>query len=643
MFIALSSLAALMMLSTLLVVGPAACQALQSQRARTNGAEAAVLAAALAGASTGPSSAALDADLSARLAAVFDQTDALWVVLYPADGSSALIRRHAPTPTRSPAWFVRLLPIEARAGQARIGVGRRDLGRLEFQAQSADAQDALWDLCLSTAAWLLVSVAAAAGVLTSGWLAWQRALRPLQAQTLALEQGRLIEIVPPEPATLQAMAGSLNKAVQRWRDVFAAQARQVALLQRQAQLDTVTGLPLRAGFISQLQQRLSGQGGPGAAVLLLHLPQLDLLNERQGREAIDRALAAVADPLLTYVERVNGAFAGRLNGSDFALCLPVSGVAHETAESLATALAAAPALRNAGATVLIAGVDGLLNTQVGVALAAADAALARTQADGQMVIDTLGELAAAAAGARAWREQIDAAVSEGRVQLAEFGVFDRHGALIHLECPLRVQLDPGGPYEPARRWLALARRSRLLPQVDLAAIDLALRACADDGQSRAVNAASASLATPDFIEQVTQRLAQSPLASALLAIECVQGPKPADTAALAEAAAAWRPFGVQLGVEHAGATPQHLTRLQNAGIDYVKIDGLHLRGLSRDPALLGYAQSLVALIHGLGLKALAEGIDDLRDLQALWPLDFDGATGPALAPGPRSVEQALEA
>jgi EAL domain-containing protein (putative c-di-GMP-specific phosphodiesterase class I) len=45
----------------------------------------------------------------------------------------------------------------------------------------------------------------------------------------------------------------------------------------------------------------------------------------------------------------------------------------------------------------------------------------------------------------------------------------------------------------------------------------------------------------------------------------------------------------------------------------------------------GYAHGLLALIHGLGLTALAEGIDEAADLVALWSLGYDGATGPALS------------
>ena len=47
---------------------------------------------------------------------------------------------------------------------------------------------------------------------------------------------------------------------------------------------------------------------------------------------------------------------------------------------------------------------------------------------------------------------------------------------------------------------------------------------------------------------------------------------------------------------------------------------------------LATAIFVVALIHGLGLKALAEGVDDPVDLAALWSLGFDGATGPAVMP-----------
>ncbi|MDE2146383.1 MAG: EAL domain-containing protein [Burkholderiales bacterium] len=620
--------------SSLMLLGLGARQALSVAETRRNQDRASAWAERLS-ALPAQSPAADPASARAQaLARLFDDSDALLVRLQPTDGSGPPQTWQRPEAAmRAPRWFRALLPIDAAPGWAGLPRDGIAAATLQLLDRRAAAQDALWDLCRDFAAWALALVVTLTAAVWAAARAWQQAYAPVLAQAQALEQGRLVEVDVPAPAELRLLAHSLNRAVRRLRGVFAQQAGQVALLERQAQLDSVTGLPLRRGFLGLLQRRVAAPGGPGTALLLLQVPQLESLNQRLGHEATDRLLSAIADLLLTYVDRVPGAFAGRLNGSDLALCLPVSGLAAETAESLRTALAAAPALRNAGTEVLIAGVDGLTQTSPSAALAAADAALARAQADDRIAIDTQGDLVGAAAGARAWREQIAAALAEGRAQLGEFPVLDRAGRLIHLECPLRVQLSAGGPFEAARRWLALARRSRLLPQVDLVALDLALAACHGDGRPRAVHAALASLAAPEFIAEVGQRLAASPRAAGLLSIECLQGANGTDAALLARAAAAWRPWGVKVGVEHLSGSPQQLPALQNAGVDYVKVDARHLRGVAADAALRGYAQSLAALIHGLGLAALAEGIDDARDLAALWPLGFDGATGPALAAG----------
>jgi GGDEF domain-containing protein len=430
-------------------------------------------------------------------------------------------------------------------------------------------------------------------------------------------------------------AAEAEAAVRQWREAFGAQAEQVAQLQRQAQLDSVSGLPLRRHFLVLLQQRLAEPGGPAVALLLVRVLQLEALNLRLGHEATDQLLGAVADVLQTYVDRVPGTFAGRMNGTDFALCLPVPGVAVETAESLRGALAAAPALRVSAAEVVVGGVDGLHDTSASAALATADAALARAEAgaDGVVLpaVRTDAQVEANAQGARAWREQISAALAEGRTQLAEVPVRDSHGQSMHLECPLRVQLKAGGDYQAAERWLALARRSRLMPQVDLAAVELALRAIVHDGRARAVHASPLSLTTPGFISDVAALLRATPGAARSLSIECVDGLRPAASVApLAAAAAAWRPCGARVGVEHAAASVQQLPALQAAGVQYIKVDARHLQALGTDAAVRGYAQGLVDLVHGLGMTVLATGVAESSDLPALWALGFDGASGPAL-------------
>jgi len=521
------------------------------------------------------------------------------------DGRVPFEMQEPPRATAAPDWFIALWPLDPAPGRASVGTA----GEVQVLTDTATAQDALWRAATQAAgAALLLGVVG----MGAGW-AWRRQQRPAPAQTAA----------PPAPEATRAL-----------REQAATQAEQVSQLQRQAQLDAVTGVPQRRHFIGLLQQRLGEPGGPGLALLLVRVLQLDALNLRLGHAGTDQLLRAVADVLLTYVDRVPGTFAGRLNGSDFALCLPVTGVAQETAESLQAALAAAPALRTGAAEVAVGGVDGVHDSDASAALAAADAALARAEAGAETEVGLVVEEmqptpASVPAGARAWREQIGAALAEGRTQLAERPVLDRAGHLLHLECPLRVQLGTDGGFQAAEHWLALARRSRLMPEVDLAAIGLALRAIAQDGRPRAVHASTVSLATPGFTAEVALRLASAPAAARQLAIECTEGLRPAPgLSALAAAAAAWRPLSVRIGVEYGTATAQLLPELHAAGVDYVKLDARHLLGVAGDSAVQGYAQSLVLLIHSLGMKALAIGMADAADIEALWAISFDGVAAP---------------
>ncbi|MDO8420342.1 MAG: GGDEF domain-containing protein, partial [Rubrivivax sp.] len=284
---------------------------------------------------------------------------------------------------------------------------------------------------------------------------------------------------------LVAVVGVTGWLRVRWR-------RSLRVAAVQAQRDVVTGLPLRRHFIEQLHRQLNVAGAPGTALVLVRVSALERLIARLGRPAADRVLCAVADVLQTYVERVSGTVAGRLNGSDFGLCLPVCGVAAETAISIHATLAVAPALRGSGAEVVVGAADGLYAITAGAALAEADAALARAEAGEGVAVDGRGGLAAHPAGAGAWREQIAQALADRRTRLDETPVPAPDGSLPHLACTLQIQLESGGPFEPAARWLALAQRSRLMPEVDLATLDLALHAITSDGLARMVCLSHAS-------------------------------------------------------------------------------------------------------------------------------------------------------
>jgi EAL domain-containing protein (putative c-di-GMP-specific phosphodiesterase class I) len=69
-------------------------------------------------------------------------------------------------------------------------------------------------------------------------------------------------------------------------------------------------------------------------------------------------------------------------------------------------------------------------------------------------------------------------------------------------------------------------------------------------------------------------------------------------------------------------------QLHDVGVDYVKVDSAFVRGIHSNPANQTLLRTLCTLVHSLGIRAIAEGVDQAREWDVLAELGFDGATGP---------------
>ncbi len=462
----------------------------------------------------------------------------------------------------------------------------------------------------------------------------------------ALPMARHATATPPELAPL---ADGIRALVGRQQALYAVQAEQLEALRRQAHSDPLTGLANRRHFMAMLDSVLgAGQAPAEAGLLLLRMRDLQGLNQRVGHAATDRALLAVAGALQAYTDRIGRCFAGRLNGADFALLLPVGGMVQETAAALTQAMRLPLLAIDPQARVFAGAVELDRPMNATQAMALADAALARAEA-GLVLPPALPAAdlppldAGLAQGESSWQRRISRALVQGRVALAAYPVRTPDGRQLHLDCPLRVQLQADGPLEPASRWLSLATRSRLCAEVDEKAVALALAAIDNDGQARCINVAAQSVGSAEFVAAVARRLEHAPEAACRLWVDLPEALALDRPLLVREVSRRWRPLGVMLGLEHAGEGLARIPRLIDLGLDCVRIDARFVQGISGEGAgdARRHLQGLVKLVQAVGLQVTAEGVRSADDLEMLWQLGFDAATGPALvaepAPAPAPV------
>lgn len=548
-----------------------------------------------------------------------------------ADGTQRFQREAAPAALDAPGWFERLLPIDAAPGVAQVSDGWRALGRIEVESHDTFAHDELWHAVKRAAAAMAIVGLLAA---LAGALIVNRIRRPLELtveQARSLERGEYVTVEEPSAPELRRLVRAMNSMVARLKLVFEGQATQVETLRRQANCDALTGLANRNHFMGQLATALMREDGAAeGGLVLLRVLDLAELNRSLGHDAVDRLLGAISQALQAYTERVKGCFVGRLNGSDFAMCLPVGGVSEETARALTEGLRAVLPAFGKSVAVAAGAVEHAHGVPMAQLMSEADMALARAEAQGAFAVETSGEAGPALLklGEGGWRRRLHEALADGRIALVAFPVRDAGGRLMHLECPLRVQLDPDGSFEPAARWLPLAARARLTAALDERALALALSAIDDDGQPRAVNLAVGSLADSGFAARLRAQLLQSPRAARQVWLEVPEAAAADHFELVRELGRQLRPTGARLGLEHAGERLGRVERLFELGLDYVKIDAAITHGLSRDVTRAGFVAGLVAMLHSLSLQVMAEGVSNEADAAALWQCGVDGQTGP---------------
>jgi len=85
--------------------------------------------------------------------------------------------------------------------------------------------------------------------------------------------------------------------------------------------------------------------------------------------------------------------------------------------------------------------------------------------------------------------------------------------------------------------------------------------------------------------------------------------------------------GITLALDDFGTGYSSLTHLRRFNLDYLKIDKSFVDGLGRNPEDTAIIEHVIGLAHTLGLKVIAEGIEEEAQYKALRALACDFAQG----------------
>ncbi len=411
----------------------------------------------------------------------------------------------------------------------------------------------------------------------------------------------------------------------------------VRQINRQATTDDLTGLPNRRALAAAARVRLTDPR-ERQALLLLDLDRFKEVNDALGHAAGDELLVQVTTRLRSRLRA--GDLLVRLGGDEFAVLLDCPGVAEAeiVARSLVTVLADRFPLEDLSVQT---------NASIGVALfpdhgkdlsllmRRADAAMYRSKQDGRVHVhddpdmdDRSGQLRLA--------EEFRAALGTGQLVLHYQPKVDlATGRAVGVEALVRWQHPTRGLLYPDA-FLELVETTGLMrpmtEEVLSTALDqVATWRVAGRATSVAVNLSPSVLVDVSLPDHIAVRLAERRLPASALELEITEESLMSDRARARTILSALRDHGVKISVDDFGTGYSSLAYLRDLPIDELKLDKSFVLPMSDDPRAVALVTSTIGLAHSLGLRMVAEGVENGHVYRTLSRLGCDEAQGYYLA------------
>lgn len=401
--------------------------------------------------------------------------------------------------------------------------------------------------------------------------------------------------------------------------------------------DPLTNLPNRIRFLEHLTNvvRDGARSQQSAALLVLDLNHFREINNTLGHDNGDVLLREAGERLLQCLRPSD--MAARLGGDDFAVLLYPAD--EDTAQHTATKI-----LEHMYRPFDVAEFTLEVGAKIGIALFpqhSVDPRQLLQQADVAMSLlrqDTIGiSLYDAARDPSSPRRllllrDLRKAVQQNQLQ-AHFQpkVSMRTGRLVGVEALARWTHSDRGVIPPDE-FIPLAEKTGVINAVTLYMLESSVRQSSGwraQGQSIpvAINLSVKDLLDRTLVDKIEALLHSRALGPNLLELEITESVLMEDPARNLEILSALRGLRVRLSIDDFGTGYSSLAYLKKLPVDAVKIDQSFVADMvnNNDSAII--VQSTIELAHNLGLKVIAEGVENQETWDLLAKHHCDEAQG----------------
>jgi diguanylate cyclase (GGDEF)-like protein len=422
-------------------------------------------------------------------------------------------------------------------------------------------------------------------------------------------------------------------------------------IRKQAQYDSLTGLPNRSLFNDQLQRRLADARATNEtlSVHLLDLNGFKEVNDTLGHGVGDVLLQQISGRLAAYLP--DRSFVARLGGDEFAVVTYPSNL--QGAQTVAEAIGASlqPPITVDDMTIQAGAAIGVSmfpadGDSPAVLLRRADAAMYEAKQAGQLYVFAMPDDDESNVRRLQLLGELRASIASGDFQLFHQPKLDAlSGQIVGTEGLIRWNHKQFGLLTPIA-FVELSELSGLIQPLTRWIIEQGIRDLADWRErgysiTVALNLSVRNFFDHDLPEFIAALLNQYKVPGSSLVLEITESEVMADRAIARKALEAFRSLGVKISIDDFGTGFSSLSQLQLMPIDEIKVDQSFVSGMLTSEQDYVIVRSIIDLAHNLSLEVVAEGAETLEQLRALRSLNADRVQGYVIGK-PMPVDRFLE-
>ncbi len=466
----------------------------------------------------------------------------------------------------------------------------------------------------------------------------------LGAQSLLVNHNGQEFQIEESAAPIRDPDGSITGVVLVFHDVSREQhlARQISW---QTTHDTLTDLNNRTAFETQLAELVqhADNAGNQHVMLYLDLDQFKVINDTCGHVAGDEMLKQLGNRLLRLLPEK--AMLARLGGDEFGILLPNT----DLQQGLVEAERITFSLHNfhyiwEGNSFDVSVSIGLVpitgpHQSSSVIMSAADVACYVAKDLGRDRVHVYQESDIEQARRHSemqWVSRINRALEENRFILYRQPIIalQSGGNSNHHELLLRM-LDQEGNLVPPGHFIPAAERFNLMPTLDRWVITNALVYCKkmcdreleDEPYSCAINLSGTSLNDDKMFSFIHTQLEQHLVPPQRVCFEITETAAITNLAHAIEFIHELRALGCKFALDDFGSGLSSFAYLKNLPVDYLKIDGNFVKDMLTDEMDHAIVESINQIGHVLGIRTIAEFVENKAIRDQLYRLGVDFAQG----------------